>query len=60
MRTSAPIKPFRAFVTNKYYENRDEYDSVRLEQPHTFEQYVKTNLYMLKKMYRKEVDKPSD
>ena len=43
---------FRSYVTNKYYENRDEYDSAGQRQPHTFEQYVQNNLELLKKQYR--------
>jgi len=43
---------FRAFVTNKYYENRDEYDSSGQRQPHSFREYVSANLQLLKKLYR--------
>ena len=43
---------FRAFVTNQYYANRDEYDSAGQTQPHTFEQYVQENLSQLKQQYR--------
>ena len=45
-------KPFRAFVTNKYYENRDEYESSGQVQPHSFEQYLKANISRLMKEYR--------
>ena len=51
---------FRAFVTNQYYANRDEYDSVGQQQPHTFEQYVANNINDLRLAYKKmkkEVDK---
>jgi len=44
---------FRAFVTNKYYENRDEYDSAGQTQPHTFKEYVSANLSLLKREFRK-------
>ena len=48
------IRPrlFRVFVTNRYYANRDEYDSAGQIQPHTFEQYVQENLSQLKQQYR--------
>jgi len=45
-------RKFRAFVTNEYYANRDEYDSVGQQQPHTFEQYVRQNIDVLKEKYR--------
>jgi len=45
---------FRAFVTNKYYENRDEYFAVGQQQPHTFEVYVQENLHMLKQQFRQQ------
>jgi len=47
-----PYKPFRAFISNKYYENRDEYQSFGQQQPYTFEEYVKNNLSLLKEKYR--------
>jgi len=47
-----PLKPFRAFITNQYYENRDEYESSGQTQPHTFEQYVAQNIRALKAKYR--------
>ena len=43
---------FRAFVTNQYFANRDEYDSAGQTQPHTFEQYVQENLSQLKQDFR--------
>ena len=52
---------FRAFVTNQYYANRDEYDAVGQVQPYTFEEYVRLNINDLRKQYKKikeEVDKP--
>ena len=53
-------RKFRAFVTNEYYANRDEYDAVGQVQPYTFEEYVRNNLNLLKEMYRKKVvDKQS-
>lgn len=46
---------FRAFVTNKYYENRDEYDSAGQRQPYSFKEYVTHNLALLKSLYRKNL-----
>lgn len=48
------IRPrrFRTFVTNRYYENRDEYDGFQQVQPHSFEEYVRANLDLLKDQYR--------
>jgi hypothetical protein len=51
---------FRAFVTNQYYANRDEYHAVGEQHPYTFEQYYRNNINDLKKSFRKhkkEVDK---
>ena len=45
---------FRAFVTNQYYANRDEYDAVGQQQPHTFEQYVAANLPLLKREFKQQ------
>lgn len=54
-------RPFRAFASNKYFENRDEYDRCGQQQPHTFEEYVRDNLSLLKELYRKkEVDSNRD
>ena len=53
-------RKFRAFVTNEYYANRDEYDQVGQQQPYTFEEYVSNNINDLRKKYKKmkkEVDK---
>jgi len=53
---------FRAFVTNQYYANRDEYFAAGQQQPYTFEQYIANNIKDLKKSFRlhkKEVDKTS-
>ena len=53
-------RKFRAFVTNEYYANRDEYDAVGQQQPYTFEEYVSNNINDLRKKYKKikkEVDK---
>ena len=50
---------FRAFVTNQYYENRDEYDAAGQTQPYTFEEYVSSNINDLRtkfKKLKKEVD----
>ena len=46
-------RPFTAFCSNKYYENRDEYTSCGQTQPYTFEEYWRKNLSLLKKLYRK-------
>jgi len=43
---------FRAFVTNKYYENRDEYHHIGQQQPYTFAQYYAQNKHMLKQEFR--------
>jgi len=43
---------FRTFVTNQYYANRDEYDSVGQQQPYTFEQYVQQHLAQLKQDFK--------
>jgi hypothetical protein len=48
------VRPFRIFVTNKYYENRDEYHSWGLEQPYSLEEYIRKNLKLLKQLYREE------
>jgi len=45
---------FRAFVTNQYYANRDEYFAVGQQQPYTFEVYVQENLGLLKDEFRKQ------
>ena len=50
--TSWRPRRFRAFVTNQYWANRDEYDAVGVAQPHTFEQYVQENLSQLKRDFR--------
>ena len=52
MRLQAPRKPFRAFITNQYYANRDEYESCGQTQPHTFAEYIKENISLLKEKYR--------
>jgi hypothetical protein len=43
---------FRAFVTNQYYTNRDEYHAVGQHQPYTFDEYVQENLTQLKRDYK--------
>lgn len=53
-------RKFRAFVTNQYYANRDEYDFHGQVQPHSFEEYVRNNINDLRLEYKKikkEVDK---
>jgi hypothetical protein len=41
-------------VTNEYYANRDEYDSVGQSQPYKFEEYVRQNIDLLKEKYRRD------
>ena len=43
---------FRAFVTNQYYANRDEYDSAGQQCPYTMQQYIQQHLSLLKHEYR--------
>ena len=43
---------FRAFVTTRYWDNRDEYDHAHQQQPYTFEQYASNNLAQLRKDYK--------
>lgn len=43
---------FRSFVTQCYWANRDEYDSLQQEHPYTFEQYVSNNLQDLKRDFK--------
>jgi hypothetical protein len=51
-RITPPKKPFRAFVTNRYYENRDEYEGFGQKQPYTFSEYVWGNISQLMADYR--------
>ena len=51
---------FRAFVTNQYYANRDEYHNIGQQHPYTFEEYYRNNINDLKESFtkhKKEVDK---
>ena len=50
--TTRKPQKFRAFVTNQYWENRDEYDGYGQSQPYTFKQYVRENISLLKAKYR--------
>ena len=52
MYTRVRKNPFRAFVWNQYFENRDEYNSVGEVQPHSFEVYWRQNISSLKAKYR--------
>ena len=45
-------RQFRVFCTNRYWENRDEYDGYRQTQPYTFDDYVRENLTVLKAEFR--------
>ena len=47
-------RQFRAFVTNAYYANRDEYFAVGQQQPYTFEQYYVQHRSMLKQQYKQQ------
>ena len=55
MTGSIAPKPFRSYVTQRYYDNRDEYDSVGQTQPYTLEEYYQQNKRDLKHDYRKRV-----
>lgn len=54
---SSYVRPrrFRVFCTNRYWENRDEYDGYLQVQPWTFEEYVRENLGTLKDQFRPTV-----
>ena len=43
---------FRAFVTNRYWANRDEYDAYHQQQPYTFDEYASNNLQQLRKDFK--------
>ena len=45
-------KPFRAFCTDQYYTNRDEYFAYGQTQPHTMQEYIEANIQDLKARYR--------
>lgn len=47
-------KPFRAFCSEQYYVNRDEYFAFGQHQPYTMEQYILANLPLLKELYREQ------
>ena len=46
-------KPFRAFCTDQYYTNRDEYFAYGQTQPHTMQEYIEANIQDLKARYRR-------
>ena len=48
-------RSFRVFCTNRYWENRDEYDGFRQVQPYSFEEFVSENLSTLKEQFRPQV-----
>jgi hypothetical protein len=50
--TSWRPRKFRAFVTNQYYANRDEYEFHGQQQPHSFREYLEKNISLLKAKYR--------
>lgn len=43
---------FRVFCSNKYFENRDEYDRWGGTQPHTLEEFISKNLAELKRQFK--------
>lgn len=45
-------KPFRAFCSEQYYNNRDEYFAYGQDQPYTMEEYIRANMGLLKQLYR--------
>ena len=45
-------RPFYAFCQNKYFENRDEYESCGQVQPFTFREYLLQNISLLRQKYR--------
>lgn len=45
---------FRAFVTNAYYANRDEYDAYGQTQPHTFAEYYRANKAELVQQFKQQ------
>ena len=55
MTPSVAPKPFRSYVTQRYYDNRDEYDSVGQRQPYTLREYYHLNKRDLLNDYRKRV-----
>ena len=46
---------FRSFVTNAYYDNRDEYVAVGQQHPYTFEEYYVQNKQLLREQFRASV-----
>lgn len=50
--TAPVLKPFRAFCSNQYYSNRDEYFAYGQQQPYTCEEYVREHMQLLKQQYR--------
>lgn len=50
--TAPVLKPFRAFCSEQYYTNRDEYFAFGQHQPYTCEEYVRTHMGLLKQQYR--------
>ena len=45
-------RKFRAFVTNRYWTCKDEYDSAGQQCPYTMQQYIQQHLSLLKQQYR--------
>tara|TARA_B110000503_G_scaffold94862_1_gene142825 strand:+ start:891 stop:1079 length:189 start_codon:yes stop_codon:yes gene_type:complete len=48
------FRPFRSWVVQQYYANRDEYDSAGQTQPYTFEQYWHNYAKLLQQQYREQ------
>ena len=46
------MKPFQAFLWQRYYANRDEYFAFGQTQPYDFRTYVKLNIQDCKREYR--------
>ena len=46
------MKPFRSFVYEMYYMNRDEYEQVGQKQPYTVEEYYLNNKSVIISEYR--------
>jgi len=50
--TQVKMKPFQAFLWQRYFANRDEYFHFGQRQPHDFRTYVKNNIQDCKREYR--------
>lgn len=52
MSTAARPGLFRLYCLNQYWANRDEYQAMGQTQPHTFDEYVRANLTLLRVQWR--------